>query len=40
MSDLAQRLLDLRQSSFIPKHKNNLSNEFRCYSNFNLDEFL
>lgn len=37
MADLAETLLGLKKSSFIPKHKNNLGNEFLCYSNFDLD---
>ncbi|KAJ8977909.1 hypothetical protein NQ317_012410 [Molorchus minor] len=34
MADLASRLLDLRKTSFKPRHKNNLANEFWCYTNF------
>ncbi|XP_065349746.1 EEF1A lysine methyltransferase 1 [Cloeon dipterum] len=34
MSELAQRLLQLRVLDFIPGHKNNLGNEFRCFANF------
>ncbi|KAJ8940354.1 hypothetical protein NQ314_010736 [Rhamnusium bicolor] len=40
MADLVQRLLDLKKSSFEPTHRNNLANEFWCYSNFNMDELL
>ncbi|XP_012285696.1 EEF1A lysine methyltransferase 1 isoform X2 [Orussus abietinus] len=40
MADLANRLLDLKKCDFTPKHKNNLGNEFWCYSNFNFDEVL
>ncbi|XP_023015409.2 EEF1A lysine methyltransferase 1 [Leptinotarsa decemlineata] len=40
MADMAKRLLDLQKSSFEPRHKNNLANEFWCYSNFNLNELL
>ncbi|XP_059468475.1 EEF1A lysine methyltransferase 1 [Neocloeon triangulifer] len=34
MSDLAQRLLQVRQLDFLPGHRNNLGNEFRCFANF------
>nr|CAH7740703.1 unnamed protein product [Callosobruchus chinensis] len=34
MADLAKRLLDLAKTTFEPKHRNNLANEFWCYSNF------
>nr|CAI5858004.1 unnamed protein product [Callosobruchus analis] len=34
MADLAKRLLDLEKTTFEPKHRNNLANEFWCYSNF------
>lgn len=37
MEDLAHRLLHLRKTSFVPKHKNNLANEFSCYSNFDFE---
>ncbi|KAB0792329.1 hypothetical protein PPYR_14288 [Photinus pyralis] len=40
MSDLAERLLHVKASSFRPSHRNNLANEFRCYSNFDLDTLL
>lgn len=40
MEDLANKLLGLKKSSFIPHHKNNLGNEFACFSNFDLDIFL
>lgn len=40
MADLAKRLLDLKQSKFIPKHRNNLANEFWCFTNFNIDHYL
>ncbi|XP_050295807.1 EEF1A lysine methyltransferase 1 [Anthonomus grandis grandis] len=38
MADLAQRLLDLKKTEFQPKHKNNLANEFWCFTNFPLDK--
>ncbi|KAJ3634863.1 hypothetical protein MTP99_007805 [Tenebrio molitor] len=34
MQQLVERLLDLKQTSFKPQHKNNLANEFSCYTNF------
>lgn len=40
MADLAERLLDLKKSSFEPKHSNNLANEFWCYTNFKMDETI
>ncbi|XP_063984735.1 EEF1A lysine methyltransferase 1 [Diachasmimorpha longicaudata] len=40
MEDLAERLLDLKKCKFEPHHKNNLANEFYCYSNFNFDKLL
>ncbi|KAF7279827.1 hypothetical protein GWI33_006685 [Rhynchophorus ferrugineus] len=40
MADLAKRLLDLKQSKFIPRHRNNLANEFWCFTNFNIDDYL
>lgn len=41
MSDLAKRLLNVEQvKKFYPKHKNNLANEFFCYSNYNVDCLL
>lgn len=40
MMNLVERLLDVKKCNFIPKHKNNLANEFYCYSNFDFDEML
>ncbi|KAL6268826.1 hypothetical protein P5V15_001950 [Pogonomyrmex californicus] len=40
MAELAERLLDVKKCDFIPGHKNNLANEFYCYSNFNFDKVL
>lgn len=40
MAELAGRLLDVKVCDFIPRHKNNLANEFHCYSNFNFDQAL
>ncbi|XP_072382521.1 EEF1A lysine methyltransferase 1 [Diabrotica undecimpunctata] len=40
MEDLLKRLLDLRKTSFEPKHENNLANEFCCFTNFDLDSLL
>ncbi|CAH1105724.1 unnamed protein product [Psylliodes chrysocephalus] len=38
MEDLAKRLLDLRKSTFEPKHRNNLANEFGCFTNFEIEK--
>ena len=40
MEDLLGRLLSLRCCKYIPRHKNNLANEFRCFANYNLDDFM
>ncbi|XP_076392913.1 EEF1A lysine methyltransferase 1 isoform X2 [Megachile rotundata] len=40
MSELAERLLNVKVCNFIPHHRNNLANEFYCYSNFNFDKML
>ncbi|XP_017880144.1 EEF1A lysine methyltransferase 1 [Ceratina calcarata] len=40
MKELAERLLDLKTCRFLPKHQNNLANEFYCYSNFDFDRML
>ncbi|XP_045196346.1 EEF1A lysine methyltransferase 1-like isoform X2 [Mercenaria mercenaria] len=34
MQEAALKLLDARPCSFLPKHKNNLQNDFRCYTNY------
>lgn len=34
MEDLAKDLLDVKMCGFKPKHKRNLSNEFRCFVNY------
>ncbi|ESO01522.1 hypothetical protein HELRODRAFT_157178 [Helobdella robusta] len=34
MEDAAYRLLNVKRLKFTPKHSNNLSNEFSCFSNF------
>ncbi|KAG8239302.1 hypothetical protein J437_LFUL018858 [Ladona fulva] len=34
MEELAVNLLNVRKIAFEPKHKNNLANEFFCYTNF------
>ena len=39
MNDLAEKLLGVKKCEFIPHHKNNLANEFWCYSNFNFDKY-
>lgn len=40
MRKLAEDLLGLKKSNFVPHHKNNLGNEFGCFTNYNVDEFL
>lgn len=41
MSELAGRLLNAHKvRNFNPKHKNNLANEFFCYSNFDIDSII
>jgi hypothetical protein len=34
MEELAKKLLDVHKCSFEPKHKNNLANQFACFTNF------
>lgn len=34
MENTAKKLMDLHKCSFVPKHKNNLGNEFACFTNF------
>lgn len=34
MEKLAKDLLEVKMCSFLPKHKRNLSNEFRCFVNY------
>nr|AHZ08394.1 N-6 adenine-specific DNA methyltransferase 2 [Nilaparvata lugens] len=40
MEELACSLLNLHRCSFKPKHKNNLANEFACFSNYDFDNFV
>ncbi|XP_012263575.2 EEF1A lysine methyltransferase 1 [Athalia rosae] len=40
MMELAERLLGVTKCNFEPHHKNNLANEFCCFSNFNFDEAI
>ncbi|XP_051170795.1 EEF1A lysine methyltransferase 1 [Leptopilina boulardi] len=40
MKELVEKLLDVKKCEFLPRHKNNLANEFFCYSNFNFDNCL
>jgi hypothetical protein len=37
MEELAKKLLDVRKCEFEPHHKNNLANEFYCYTNYDPD---
>lgn len=34
MEELAKTLLNVHKCSFEPKHKNNLANQFACFTNF------
>lgn len=34
MEELAIKSLNLHKCSFKPKHKNNLANQFSCFTNF------
>lgn len=34
MEEHAKKLLNVHKCSFVPKHKNNLSNKFACFTNF------
>lgn len=38
--DYAKKYLDLTESSYKPQHRNNLGNEFSCFSNFDLDSIM
>lgn len=38
MEDLAYKLLTLKPCNFKPQHERKLGNEFKCYSNWNLDD--
>ncbi len=40
MEELAGRLLSLKVCEFVPRHRNNLANEFRCFANYDLDSFV
>lgn len=34
MENVAREVLNVKMSSFLPEHKRNLSNEFRCFVNY------
>lgn len=34
MEELAVKLMEVHKCSFEPKHKNNLANQFACFTNF------
>jgi hypothetical protein len=34
MEELAAKLLDVKPCKYVPRHCNNLGNEFRCYTNY------
>lgn len=38
--ELAEKLLNLTESSYKPQHKNNLGNEFSTFANFDLEKYL
>ncbi|XP_011500102.1 PREDICTED: N(6)-adenine-specific DNA methyltransferase 2 [Ceratosolen solmsi marchali] len=40
MNDMAGKLLNVKKCNYAPHHKNNLANEFCCYSNFCFDKYL
>ena len=40
MEDMAKRLLNLNKCNFVPGHRNNLANEFRCYTNYDMDSHV
>lgn len=40
MQQRVEELLNLKLCTFQPHHRNNLANEFSCYSNFDLDRLL
>lgn len=40
MKEYVEKLLNLKQCKFQPRHRKNLANEFSCYANFNLDNVL
>ena len=40
MEDMAKRLLNLNKCTFLPGHRNNLANEFRCYTNYDMDSHI
>jgi len=40
MQSMAKKLLNLDQCTYEPKHTKNLANEFRCYTNYDFDNFI
>lgn len=36
MEPIAERVLNLKRSSFVPQHTNNLGNEFACFTNYDI----
>ncbi|CAG0883606.1 unnamed protein product [Darwinula stevensoni] len=40
MEETVSRFLHLHRSIFIPKHKNNLGNEFACFANYDIDSSM
>lgn len=37
MGDIAKQLLGVKKTSFEPQHTRNLGNQFRCFSNFDIE---
>ncbi|XP_045463305.1 EEF1A lysine methyltransferase 1 [Harmonia axyridis] len=37
MAPIAEKLLNLKKTDFEPRHKNNLANEFGCFTNFDIN---
>lgn len=37
MEDVAKKVLNVLPTSFVPRHRNNLANEFRCFTNYKSD---
>lgn len=40
MEEHVKELLKLRTCNFKPQHEKKLGNEFKCYANFDFDQFI
>lgn len=40
MEHLIEQIFNAKRTTFIPKHKHNLGNEFACFINYNSDRLL